>query len=227
MKNCEPFVFLPALAIERVPFFVCLSWKFSSKTGCNEAISFSAPPRETDVEYVLLTLELLAIDGLSTGTVAAGEVATLKHEVGDDTVERGTLVTETVLAGGELTEVTGSLGDDVVEELEGDATGRLVVNRDIELRIPTPPSMYRKTRTGRTGRRVSAGKRKDVSKRVWCKNNGNGCKRETHEDVGHGDEGERRKEECKSLEDEGSSLMVGQEVADHGHQHQDHPDSII
>ena len=45
--------------------------------------------------------------------------------------------------------------------------------------------------------------------------------RDTHKDVGHGDEGERRKEECNGLEDEGSSLMVGQEVADHGHQHQD------
>ena len=34
-----------------------------------------------------LTLELLAVDRLSTGTVTAGEVATLEHEVGDDTVE--------------------------------------------------------------------------------------------------------------------------------------------
>ena len=29
-KNCEPFVPGPALAIERTPGPVCLSWKFSS-----------------------------------------------------------------------------------------------------------------------------------------------------------------------------------------------------
>ncbi len=166
MKNCEPFVFLPALAIERVPLLVCLSWKFSSKTGCNEAISFSAPPREADMERLSLTLELLAIDGLSTGAVAAGEVSTLKHEVGDDTVEGGALVTETVLAGGELAEVTCRLGDDVVVEPEDDATGGLVVNRDVELRTPTPPSQYRETRRGQTGRRASAGEEKKVSERA-------------------------------------------------------------
>lgn len=92
------------------------------------------------MEQLLLTLELLAVDGLSTGTVAAGEVAALKHEVGDDTVEGGALVAETLLPGGELTEVTGGLGDDVVEEPEDDATRGLVVDRDIELREPTPPS---------------------------------------------------------------------------------------
>lgn len=33
MKNCEPFVFGPALAIERRKGFSCLSWKFSSAGG--------------------------------------------------------------------------------------------------------------------------------------------------------------------------------------------------
>ena len=69
-----------------------------------------------------------------------GEVATLEHEVGDDTVEGGALVAETLLPGGELTEVTGGLGDDVVEEPEDDATRGLVVDRDVELHVPPPPS---------------------------------------------------------------------------------------
>lgn len=30
MKNCEPLVSLPALAMDRRPFLVCLSLKFSS-----------------------------------------------------------------------------------------------------------------------------------------------------------------------------------------------------
>ena len=55
-------------------------------------------------------------------------VTTLEHEVGDDSVESGAGVTETVLAGTELSEVTGSLGDNVVEQLEGDSAGRGVWN---------------------------------------------------------------------------------------------------
>ena len=43
-------------------------------------------------------------------------------------MESGAGVTETVLAGTELSEVTGSLGDNVVEQLEGDSAGRGVWN---------------------------------------------------------------------------------------------------
>lgn len=53
--------------------------------------------------------------------VATGEVTTLKHELGDDTVELGARVAEALLASAESTEVLSRLGDDVVEELEVDA----------------------------------------------------------------------------------------------------------
>jgi hypothetical protein len=85
--------------------------------------------------------ELLAVDGLATSAlllsahflswpsgwgqdithVATGEVTTLEHELGDDTVELGASVSEALLAGAESAEVLGSLGDDVVEKLEVDA----------------------------------------------------------------------------------------------------------
>ena len=55
--------------------------------------------------------------------VATGEVTTLEHELGDDTVERRALVAEAVLASAELLEVAGSLGDDVVVEGEVNAAG--------------------------------------------------------------------------------------------------------
>lgn len=54
--------------------------------------------------------------------VTAGEVTTLKHEVRDDSVEGRALVTETLLASAESSEVLGGLGDDVVVELEVDLT---------------------------------------------------------------------------------------------------------
>ena len=62
-----------------------------------------------------------------------GEVTALKHELGDDTVEAGTSVTEAMFASGELTEVFGCLWYDVVVKFEDDPAGWLAVNRDIEL----------------------------------------------------------------------------------------------
>lgn len=60
--------------------------------------------------------------GKEGGTyVAAGEVTTLEHELGDDAVERRALVAEALLTSAESTEVLGGLGDNIVEEVEGDA----------------------------------------------------------------------------------------------------------
>lgn len=61
-------------------------------------------------------------ESLETAHIATGEVTALEHELGDDTVERRALVAEAVLASAELQEVTGGLGNDVVVELEVDAT---------------------------------------------------------------------------------------------------------
>ena len=66
-------------------------------------------------------------------TVTTGEVTTLQHEVGDDTVEGRALVAETVFTSGELTEVLRGPRDNIVEELEDDATSGLVVDGDVEL----------------------------------------------------------------------------------------------
>ena len=57
--------------------------------------------------------------------VTTGEVTTLKHELGDDSVERRTLVAKALLASAEGTEVLSSLRDDIVEEVEVD-TARLL-----------------------------------------------------------------------------------------------------
>lgn len=64
-----------------------------------------------------------------------GEVTTLQHEVGDDTVEGGAGIAEAVFAGGELTEVLRGLGNNVVVELEDDAASIRAVNVDIELQM--------------------------------------------------------------------------------------------
>lgn len=66
----------------------------------------------------VLVVELVAVDGLATGTVALGEVTSLDHKLGNDTVESAALVVEglaslaqTLLASAKSTEVLGSLGN--------------------------------------------------------------------------------------------------------------------
>jgi hypothetical protein len=64
----------------------------------------------------VLVPELLAVDGLTAGTVTGSEVTTLKHELGDDPVEGSTLEVEglaaaagTLLTSAESAEVLGGL----------------------------------------------------------------------------------------------------------------------
>ena len=81
--------------------------------------------------------------------IATGEVTTLEHEVGDDTVETRSLVTETVLAGAKLAEVARRARHHVVVQHERsarqprargvkgartDAPGGLAVDAQVELR---------------------------------------------------------------------------------------------
>jgi len=61
------------------------------------------------------------------------EVTTLQHELGDDTVERASFVSESILASCELTEVLGGFWDNAVVELENDAASGLAVDGDIKL----------------------------------------------------------------------------------------------
>lgn len=102
--------------------------------------------------------ELLAVDGLAAGTlgesqfqtskcrlndvpyVTASEVTTLKHEVGDDSVESracvsglliGLTLNETSDTVAELSEVLDGDGLDVVEQVEVDTTGLLCVGKSV------------------------------------------------------------------------------------------------
>jgi hypothetical protein len=65
---------------------------------------------------------MLKMYNVSEAYVAASEVTTLEHELGNDAVEGRALVSETLLAGAESTEVLSSLGDNIVVEDEVDAT---------------------------------------------------------------------------------------------------------
>ena len=89
------------------------------------------------VDEVLVS-ELLSIDGLTAGAVSAGEVATLGHEAGDDSMEGAALEVEglslgahALLASAASAEVLGGLGS-VGGEIDHDSTSQCLVDAYIE-----------------------------------------------------------------------------------------------
>jgi len=79
------------------------------------------------------TCEFLAIDGLATSAIAPGEITALKHELGNHTVEGGTLIAETVLASRKFTEVSCGVGDFVIKQLKNDLASMSAIDGDVKL----------------------------------------------------------------------------------------------
>ena len=63
-------------------------------------------------------LKFGTIDALSTSAIVVGEVTTLTHEVGDDTVEGAAFVAKALLTSAQCTEVLCRLGDHVSTQLQ-------------------------------------------------------------------------------------------------------------
>lgn len=91
------------------------------------------------LELKVLILELLAVDGLATGTIAGSEVTTLNHELLYDAMEAGALVVEglaglpnTLLTGAESAEVLGGLRHNIAIQLQHDTTSRTLTDADVE-----------------------------------------------------------------------------------------------
>lgn len=61
-----------------------------------------------------------------------GEVSSLEHEAGDDSVEDCVSIAEALLASAESSEVLGSLGTDFSVELDGDSAEGLAICGDFE-----------------------------------------------------------------------------------------------
>lgn len=77
-------------------------------------------------------LKLVAIDGLSTSAIVVREVTTLAHELGDDTVERGSLEAKTTLAGAESAEIFSSARHYVGTQLHDDSSAVDIVDGNIK-----------------------------------------------------------------------------------------------
>jgi hypothetical protein len=88
--------------------------------GTGTSVSHGQETGTGVLEGKVLISKLVTVDGLTTGTVVVGEVTTLEHELGNDTVEDGALVTVTVLTSTESTEVLSSLGDNISSQFHDD-----------------------------------------------------------------------------------------------------------
>ena len=91
----------------------------SIRSGQAQHLSQIKLTRSSVLQTEVFVLEFVAVDGLSTGSISSGEISSLTHEVGDDTVEAGALVAKALLSSAEGAEVLGSLGDHVIAELAG------------------------------------------------------------------------------------------------------------
>lgn len=84
-------------------------------------------PQLIPFSFLFVSFVVFGHEGVDSTHIATSEVTALKHELGNDTVERGALVGQD-LAGiicealAQLGEVLGSSGDNVVVELEVDTT---------------------------------------------------------------------------------------------------------
>merc|ERR1719495_17383 len=80
----------------------------------------------------VLVHELLAVDGLASGPVAHGEIASLDHEIRNNPVEHAALVAEALLPSAERAEVLAGLGHVICVQLELHASQGLAARGDIE-----------------------------------------------------------------------------------------------
>lgn len=69
------------------------------------------------LQLEVLIFELVAIDGLATSAIVVGEITTLAHELRNDTVEGGALVTESALARAQGPEVLSCAGHHISSQL--------------------------------------------------------------------------------------------------------------
>ena len=89
-------------------------------------------PRTGVLELEVFVGKLLAVDGFPTSSVLAGKVATLAHELGDDTVEWRSFVTEALFTGAQSAEVFRGLWDHIGAKGHFDTAQGLAVGSDVK-----------------------------------------------------------------------------------------------
>lgn len=100
--------------------------------GVGSAVGHGQNSRSVVLQLEVFVTELLTEDALATGSVLVGEITSLAHELGNDSVEWRSFVTESLLTGAECSEVFTGLWDNVITKIHDDATDRVAIGSDIE-----------------------------------------------------------------------------------------------
>jgi len=91
--------------------------------------------QETNIvmfDYEVFVGEFLTINRFSASTIMCCEISTLEHEVWDDPVESASFVAISVLTSAKFSEVSSSLWDLLIKEVEGNSSSILAIDGDIK-----------------------------------------------------------------------------------------------
>lgn len=106
-----------------------------TSVGVGTSVGHGQQARTSVLVVEVFISKLGAIDGLATSAVVVGEVTTLQHEVGDDTVEDGVGVTETLFTSAKSAEVFSSLGNNISVQFKFNAAERSIVDSNVEVNL--------------------------------------------------------------------------------------------
>ena len=103
-------------------------WSFRLRTCFRRCSGKEQDRRQSLYDWIRTFQEAFSLKTtyLSTSSVVVGEVTSLAHELRNDTVEGGTLVSESLFSGAQGTKVFGSLGNNISAEFHDDAALRLI-----------------------------------------------------------------------------------------------------
>mmetsp|Transcript_7958 Transcript_7958/g.9232 ORF Transcript_7958/g.9232 Transcript_7958/m.9232 type:complete len:221 (-) Transcript_7958:115-777(-) len=108
--------------------------------GVLASVGHGEDTRPSVLAQKVLVFELGSVNGLTASSITPGEITSLKHEVGDDSVEDGVLVVKrlaliahALLAGAQGAEVLYRLGNSVAVKTHSNPAFWLVVNQDVEV----------------------------------------------------------------------------------------------
>ena len=100
--------------------------------GVGARVSHGQDARPGVLQREVLILELVAVDGLASGSVAGSEVSALAHEVGNHAVEGGALVAVALLPGAQGAEILAGPRNNIVPQLHDNLPKRNTISGDVE-----------------------------------------------------------------------------------------------
>ncbi len=114
--------------------------------GVGSGVGHGQDSRPGVLQFKVLIWKLVPVNGFSSSSIVVGEISSLAHEISDDTVEARTLVTESAFTGAQLTEVLGSLWDNISTKFHDDTSGGSAANGDVKKNLWVGPKSRKESK---------------------------------------------------------------------------------